>query len=289
MDNLLITGGTGYIGKNLIIKLLNDGYKIYATYHNALPEIAHNNIVWIKYDGTINSLERIEIKIDIIIHLATNFSATHSINNVDSLIQSNILFGVHLLEFARINEINKFINTSTYAQTIDDSNYNPQNFYTSTKQAFEDILKYYTESGILKNITLSLSDTYGPNDKRPKFINLVLEAFDKQEIFNMSPGNQKINYVHIDDVINAFCLSIKILENNRIAKSEKFSVNSDETFTLNELIVHVSNILGKTICTNPGFYPYRQREIMNPIPQFQRVPMWKPKILLADGIRQIIN
>lgn len=288
--NVLITGATGYIGSNLVKKLVNDGgVHITAIYNNTVPNEKNRDITWVKYTGDYESLNVIEGEIDVIFHLATFFTPKHSTDAIGNMITSNILLGAHLLEFAKQNKINKFINTSTYAQSIDDSKYNPQNFYTSTKQAFEDILKYYTESGVIKNITLSLYDTYGPNDNRPKFINLVIDALDKDVPFNMSPGNQEIRYVYIDDVVNAYCIALDLLMENKIDKSETFSISGNESMTLNELVEYVSNTVGKKIETNPGFYNYRDREIMKCIPKFNKIPNWEAKVKLSEGIKQIIQ
>ena len=287
--NILLTGGTGYIGSNLIDKLLTKGFTVCAIYNNTIPDKVNDNLIWIKYNGSYDSLLKIDFKIDTILHLATLFAPKHSIDLIDRMISANILLGIHILEFAREKQITNFINTSTYAQSIDESNYNPQNFYTSTKQAFEDILKFYTESGFVKNITMSLYDTYGPNDTRPKFINLVINALNKNEVFNMSYGNQEIRYVYIEDVIEAFCMAIELLKSNQISKSETFSVCGSESFTLNELVIHVNKVLGKNLITNPGFYPYRDREIMECEPKYSKIPGWFPKINLEEGVKQIIK
>lgn len=287
--NILVTGGTGYIGSNLIDRLLSEGHNVWAIYNDTIPKSINDNLRWVKYNGRYDSLLKIDGEIDIILHLATLFSPKHSIDLIDKMISANILLGIHLLEYARESKIENFINTSTYAQSIDDNSYNPQNFYTSTKQAFEDILKFYTESGFVKNITLSLYDTYGPNDNRPKFINLVINALDKNEIFNMSLGNQEIRYVYIDDVIEAYCLAIELLKSNKILKSETFSVCGNESFTLNELVKHINIILEKNLITNPGFYPYRDREIMECKPKFPKIPGWLPKVNLEEGVKQIIR
>jgi nucleoside-diphosphate-sugar epimerase len=289
MKNILITGGTGYIGSNLIDKLLSKEFRIFALYNNNKSEKINDNLHWIKYNGSFDSLTKITQKIDIILHLATLFSPKHSIDVIKNMINSNILLGVHLLEFAKENNIKSFINTSTYAQSIDGSAYNPQNFYTATKGAFESILKFYTESGVVNNITLSLYDTYGPNDTRPKFINLVLNNLNSAQIFNMSLGEQEIRYIYIDDVTEAYYLSIELLLSNKISKSQTFSICGKETFTLNELVRHVGNIYGKKIETNPGFYPYRDREIMRCNPKFPILPGWEPKTNIEQGIKQIIG
>ena len=288
--NVLVSGGTGYIGSNLLKKLINDGgVNITAIYNKTAPNFKNNDITWVKYNGDYKSLNVIEEKIDVIFHLATYFKTKHTSIDINSMINSNILLGAHLLEFAKENNINKFINTSTYAQSIDHSSFNPQNFYTSTKQAFEDILKYYTESGIVKNITLSLHDTYGPNDNRPKFINLVIDALDDNCPFKMSPGNQEINYVYIDDVIDAYCIAFNLLMQNKIDKSETFSVIGNEPMTLNKLVEYVSSTVGKKIVTNAGFFKYREREIMKSIQKFNKIPNWEPKVTLSEGVKIIIR
>lgn len=287
--NLLVTGGTGYIGSKLICKLLAHGHKIWSIFNNSTPSVSDENLIWIKYDGQYESLLKINGKIDVIIHLATCFSPKHSLDKIDRMIVSNILFGTHLLEFAREFKIENFINTSTYAQSIDESSYNPQNFYTSTKQAFEDILKFYTESGYVKNITLSLYDTYGPDDNRPKFINLVINALIKGEVFNMSPGNQEIRYVYVDDVVEAYLFAISMLKSRKIIKSETYSVYGEECFTLLQLVSFINKILNRNLVINPGFYPYRDREIMLSRPKFPKIPGWTQKINLEEGIKLLIK
>lgn len=288
--NILITGGTGYIGSNLIKRLVHTRrFQITAIYHNRLPKENIREVNWVKYNGDYKSLNLIGGDTDIIIHLATYFKSNHSTEDIGKLINSNILFGTHLLEYAKRNKINKFINTSSYAQSIDNSSYNPQNLYTATKEAFEDILKYYIESGVVKSITLSLFDTYGPNDSRPKFINLVIDALDKDIIFNMSPGGQQISYVYIEDVVNAYCQALDLLLNNKIEKSKAFSVIGCETMSLNDLVKYVSRTMGKKLQINRGFYSYREREIMKSIPKYEILPNWEAKVKISEGVKRIIK
>ncbi len=286
---ILISGAAGYIGSNLMKKLIGKKHKLFCLYNNTKPCNINKQVELIKYDGTFNSINVINTKIDIIIHLATLFSFKTSNEIIDKMMQSNIVFGVHLLEFAKSKNIKKFINTSSYAQSIDNKSYSPQNFYTSTKQAFEDILKFYTESRILKNITLSLFDTYGPKDTRPKFINLVLDALSKNEVFNMSEDNRNMRYVYIDDVTDAFCAAIDLLDNDIIDKSETYSVYGNEEFTLKELVNVICKITESKLRINPGAYSHREREIMFATPRFDKLPNWDPKINIENGIKNIIN
>ena len=105
----------------------------------------------------------------------------------------------------------------------------------------------------------------------------------------MSPGNQEIRYIHVNDVVDSYMIAIELLMKNKINKSETFSVSGIEPMTLNELVNYVSKVLRKKIETNPGFYPYREREIMKCLPKFKNLPNWKPKVKLSEGIKQIIE
>ena len=105
----------------------------------------------------------------------------------------------------------------------------------------------------------------------------------------MSPGNQEIRYIYIDDVIEAYLKAIELLKNDKVQKSETFSVCGLENFTLNALITHINVILGKNLNTNTGFYSYREREIMICKPKYPKLPEWEPKISIEKGIKKILK
>ena len=287
--NILITGASGFIGRNLMEALSNEGANIYAIIHkiNNLSLTAKK----IFYDGTYESISKPleNEKIDIVIHLATYFLSNHKSEHIEPLIDANIKFGAYLLEFVKQKGIKFLINTSTYAEYFDHKEYNPQNLYAATKFAFEALQKYYEQILETHFVTLELTDTYGPGDTRPKFVNLVLDAVQKKEVFNMSKGEQEICYLYIDDAVSAYISCINSLLNNQIAKNSKYSVYSNEVVTLNNLVDHIGEILNCKIETNKGFYPYRLREIMEFKPNYKKLPGWNNIYTLKDGILKIVS
>ena len=68
---------------------------------------------------------------------------------------SNITFGTQLVEAMVANGCYQFVNTGTSWQHYENDEYNPVNLYAATKQAFEDILRYYVETSALRVITLT--------------------------------------------------------------------------------------------------------------------------------------
>jgi len=283
--NVLISGASGFIGKNLVNKLSVLGSNITILLHNNLD--IENEVEKIVFDGSYESLYSPlkDKKIDVVIHLATYFLANHKGEQLDNLIDSNVKFGTFLLELTKQKKIPYFINTSTYAQSYNNINYSPQNLYSATKQAFETIMKYYEETSNSRFVTLELTDTYGPGDPRPKFINLVLNAISKGGVFNMSEGEQEICYLFIEDAVDAYVKCIDMLTSNEIISNTKYSVFSDEVYKLKDLVDEVCNILEIKIETNRGYYPYRDREIMKFKPTYPILTNWASKISLKEGLK----
>lgn len=289
--NILITGGAGFIAKNLIKTLLKLDYNIITIYRETIPNEFLGKVKMIQYTGNYNDLEANlkDNQIDIVIHLATYFTSKHKTDEIRKLFESNILLGTYILEFMKNHGVKKFINTSTYATSIDGSNYNPQNLYSATKKAFEDILVFYVKSEKMQAVNLELSDTYGLGDSRPKFINLLLEAIKENREFNMSPGEQEICYTHVNDVVRAYLRAIDMLVKGDTKEIDNYSVYGDEVLTLNQLVIKVQDICGKNIQVNKGVYPYREREIMKFKPKYSRLPGWQPQVSLRQGIFEILR
>jgi len=295
MKKILITGATGYIGSNLSRKLIHDGIEVHTL---ILPDINYEYIEDIKYDinyhvydGTTGSVfDAVKnSKPDIVYHLASLFLSEHKSEDIINLINSNILLGTQLLESMSQLGVKYLINTGTSWQHYMNEEYNPVNLYAATKQAFEDILKYYTEAGFINAISLHLFDTYGPGDNRPKLFKLLKNAADKNETLNMSPGEQLIDLVYIDDVVDAFKLAGNyILLNNKIT-NDVYGVSSGIPLPLKTIVEEFVKAYGKIIPINWDGRPYRKREVMNPWFGYNNLPNWAPRIPYNIGINKLIN
>lgn len=288
----LVTGATGFVGSNLSRKLLELDCKVSII---SKQEFGYQNIEDIKesldifeYDGNIlNLIEYMKKnKFDGVFHLASLFIAEHESLDIDNLIDSNIKFGVQLLEAMKESEIKLLVDTGTSWQHYENQDYNPVDLYAATKQAFQDIIKYYTEAENIRCITLKLFDTYGENDKRPKLINLLNKFADEGVELNMSPGDQMLDLVYIDDVVEAFLVAIKELIKNKDIKNEKFAVASGNETSLKKVIETFENISNKKIKVNWGGKKYRKREVMNLWNNYIILPNWKYRMTLEKGLKK---
>ncbi|MBU0631305.1 NAD(P)-dependent oxidoreductase [bacterium] len=291
---ILVSGASGFIGQNLVKLLLDSGYEIHTILRKEsdISRIDTRANLFI-YDDNINSfLEYFQNeKFDGVVHLASLFLAAHTKDDIANLIDSNIKFGTQLLEVCKQSNVRWFINTGTFWQNFENSDYNPVNLYAATKEAFETIAKYYTETSNLIFTTIKLNDTFGPNDTRNKIFNLWSKIAKSGETLEMSAGEQLIDICYIEDVISAYTLLIEHLSSQNAAdfKNKSFALSSDERMSLKELSKLFEDAVNVELVIKWGARPYREREVMVPWENGQIVPNWKPRYTLKEAIIKTIE
>jgi nucleoside-diphosphate-sugar epimerase len=292
---ILITGATGFIGSHLRKRLLFDGHTLVALVRDStnIQELQAENVAHYVFNGNVTSLASFmnTEKFDGVIHLASLFLAQHKSEDVETLIDSNVLFSAILLEAAAVAHTSWFINTGTFWQHYENKSYSPVNLYAATKQAFEAIAQYYIETSPINFVTIKLSDTFGPNDTRPKVFNLWSKIGKSGEQFDMSLGEQLIDISFIDNVVDAYTKLIEAMSNDaaRTLVGKSFAVRSQERMALKELAELFERVTNTTLNINWGKRDYRPREVMVPWEEGEIVPGWYPKISLEEGIRKTFN
>jgi nucleoside-diphosphate-sugar epimerase len=289
----LVTGATGYIGSNLVRRLLSDNWSVHIIVRadSNLEVLNHilDGLIIHKHEGSTKSMIDIvsNASPDVIFHLASLFITQHTSNDIESLVTSNILFSTQLAEAAVIKGVRKFINTSTSWQHFEQNDYLPVNLYASTKQAFEDILKYFVDSYGLKVLNLVLFDTYGPSDFRPKLVALLINSMKSQKVLEMSPGMQMIDMVYIDDVVDAFIKASSYLDYSKNLFS-RYAISSGLPISLLDFVSLFETTLNVKLKINWGARPYRDREVMNTWQKFDSLPNWTPQINLSEGLKKLV-
>jgi nucleoside-diphosphate-sugar epimerase len=293
IQTALVTGISGFVGSHLGKSLIEKSWDVHGI---VLPGIDTSELReampaarFHEYDGTTETVSRIvkECRPTVVFHLASLFISDHVEKDIFPLISSNVLLGTQLAEAMKINGCRRLVNTGTSWQHFENAGYRPVNLYSATKQAFEDILQYYVESGALSVINLKLFDTYGPNDKRPKLFSILKEAGLSRKPLKMSPGKQLIDLVHIDDVVDAFLLAAELSGRKGATRMDSYAVSSGHPLELKELVVLVEKAFGRSIPVLWGERPYRLREVMVPWNTGNPPPGWKPQIPLEKGLAEI--
>jgi nucleoside-diphosphate-sugar epimerase len=273
----ILTGSTGFIGTNLKKHLQSRGWSVQAISRGTSLE-------------KMTSLFH-EFKPDVVFHLASLFIAEHQTSEVEPLIESNILFGTKLLEAMKVAGIQRFVNTGTAWQHYNNQDNEPVCLYAATKTAFEEIIRFYVSSEKLKSITLKIFDTYGPGDPRPKLIPKLLENFKASKPLELSEGQQRLDFVHVADIVRAFEVAALRLINDKSLEGsmDSYALSSGSSLSLRELIAKLENLKGQKFSVNWGARPYRKREVMTPWSRGASLPGWRAEISLDQGLRELIG
>lgn len=293
-NKVLITGATGFIGSNLVKALVRekrDVHIITRASSNLDPLRDVRDFIHVHvYDESFDSLLKIvhDAQPSTVFHLASEFIAQHKSAQVDSLFQNNVVFPSCLAEAMAVCGVKRLINTGTSWQYFDSTTYRPVNLYAATKQAFEDVIAYYADVYEWRVITLNLFDTYGPNDPRPKLMNLLLQTARNQQELQLSPGNQLIDLVHINDVVTAYLKAESSLNLMSIGHLQ-YGVSSQAPVQLKELVSTCEDAWGVRLPVSWGARPYRDREVMLPWNTYKKIPEWQPQVPLLNGLKQVFS
>jgi len=287
---VLLTGVTGFVGTHLANFLIKKGYSVYGLIRKPIIDQGISsrltNVKLYLFDDK-NLISVIsEIKPDLVIHLASLYLTSHQYEQIGELINSNVSFPAKLLEAMSVNNITKFINTGTSWQHYNSSSYEPVNLYAATKQAFDDIVKYYTSAKGFACITLKLFDTYGPNDTRGKLISLLDKLSCSNDSLSMSQGEQVVELTHISDVCSAYQVAIDMISKLQAGDNYSYGVDSNSRLRLKDLVTEYERVNCVKLNIKWGERPYRDREVMQPCNNLNNIPGWEPSISLSYGLNK---
>ncbi len=290
----LVTGGTGFVGSNLCRSLVRNGWRVHIIAHctgaTLLDDIKSQIVVHV-HDASTACMSSIMATVmpDTVFHLASLFLSEHTAQDIDRLIISNVLFGNQLLEAMATHGVYRIVNTGTSWQHYGNEAYSPVNLYAATKQAFEDVMRYYVEAKGIKAITLKLFDTYGPNDPRPKLFHLLEKLAHEGKSLPMSPGEQIIDLVHVTDVVAAFEIASDRLAHGLVEGHEVYAVSSGNPMTLKEVVELFGRVFGRKLAIEWGGRAYRAREVMSLWDKGKCLPGWSQTYSLETGINELLT
>ena len=176
MPRIMVTGASGFLGGHLVQSMLDAGWDVAVLTRKTVKGVPSTRSHHV--DGSIASMAAglTAFRPDCVIHLASLFVASHVADDVDRLIASNITLGAHLLEAMAQSDVRRLVCAGTAWQHRDDAAYAPVNLYAATKQAFEDLCRYYVDAHGFAAWHLRLGDTVGADDPRPKLFGLLDKA-----------------------------------------------------------------------------------------------------------------
>jgi nucleoside-diphosphate-sugar epimerase len=243
--NVLITGGTGFIGSRLALRCLADGHSVRILGQENTPAESYNRIL-VEEKGAeviLSSVTDEEVLtsllkgIDVVFHLA---AAQHEVNVPEQRFWAiNVKGTANLLEASSNTGVKRFVHGSTIGVygfamdgTIDeDSPLNPDNIYGRTKLEGEKVVLSFKEK--LPVAIIRIPETYGPGDRR---LLKLFKAIHKGVFFMIGNGNNLHHLIYVEDLIDALFLAAE----SRGAIGNVFVVAGKVPATTNEMVALIA-------------------------------------------------
>ncbi len=262
METILISGATGFVGKNLLERFaVENKYRIIAYVlegdFKGIEFLKNNKIEFItKLDSkAIN-------KIDYCIHLASYGVAIED-KNIETMVDSNLKLPLRLAEFCAFKGCQLFVNTGScfeYGSLIndrkirEDDKLSPDDIYASSKVACEDFLKVYCKLLKMKLLTIRPFSMYGKYERETRLMPLIFDAGYNKKHLSLTGGEQIRDYMDVKDVAFSIC---KIIENiDRINDIESINICSGKALKLKDFI----DLIVRTCDFDPSLFGFHEKE-----------------------------
>lgn len=305
LNKILVTGATGFIGSHLIQRLIEEKFEVGILkrensnvwrIENLLDKISIYNVDLRNTQEVYKAVSC--FRPDAIIHLAAYYSTEHKQEEISSMIDTNVLGTVNLLEVSKEFGIKLFINTSScfiYKESEnklrEDADLNPLNLYALTKLQAEQACTFYAEKYGLRIVTFRLFPPYGPKDHERRLIPYVIKSLLNGNKPRLTTGMQKWDFVYVSDIVEAY---FKLLSTfNLPIKHEIFNIGTGNATSVREVVSQINEIVGSDIEPEWGVVPHRKNEVWFICADIQKTVAflgWSPKTqILKEGLELTVK
>ena len=279
---VLVTGGAGFVGTNLIKRLLKDGHEVVSVdnYSTGLRKNEQEGCVYHDIDISKTSLNYLSwINPDIIYHIAARARIQPSIDNPHKTFKSNVKGTENVLEYARIEDIPVVYAGSSSVHG--DVHANP---YTFSKWQGEEMCRLYTKVFNLPTVICRFYNVYGEHQLTDGDYCCVLGIFERQyksyePLTITGDGEQRRDFTYVGDIVDGL---IRCGENINEIGGEEFELGNGENYSINEVADAFGDYMREYIDERPG----EMKETLNRDNKAQEILGWKPKGDIIKFIRK---
>ena len=286
MTNILLLGGTGFLGKSLL-KRLDQKNSLKLMIHNSdfqtNAEKFKGNIL--KKESFFNEIRKNEIIINFLGQISTNES---------DFIDLNIIGGINLLNSCLEKKIKKIILISTinvYGENLEQPSkendpLKPKTTYGIVKMITEQMYEYFSKMYGIDIVILRLADIYGP-DKKNGFLTQIINSLNDKTIVPVcyNNGKQQRDMLYIDDAIDCILNVI----NNPNHGFNSFNVSSGKRYSINELISKIEQISKSKLIVNYSSEIPDEQCIWAENEKAKKFLKFEPKVDIEIGLKSTID
>ncbi len=284
---ILLTGATGFLGSHLLRSFIRNSWQV-VIFKRSFSDIS-------RIKDLIKEVKSFDIDVvpleepfeecgpfDCVVHTATNYGR-HGETAMEVL-KANLSFPLGLLQAATFFNTKTFFNTTTIL-------YAYLNHYALSKRQFEDWGRVFANQENIQFINIRLEHMYGPGDDPSKFTTWTVQGCLKNiKKLDLTFGEQKRDFIYIDDVVSAYGLLLKKVPNLK-DKFQEFDLGTGKAVTVREFAETVRQLTGTETKLVFGAKPYRKHEPMHSEANISRLNEigWKPRFDLEQGLANTIQ
>ena len=278
MKKILVTGGVGFIGTNLIKRLLSEGHEVISVDNYSTGKKENEQEGCVYHDLDINDRE-LNFNVDVIFHIAALARIQPSLIRPQETIEANVNGTLNVLELARKNNTPViFAGSSSFHHGLYGSS------YAWSKHAGEQLCKLYSEVYGLNTSICRFYNVYGPHQLEDGEYSTVLGIFERQyrndePLTITGKGEQRRDFTHVDDIVDGLYRCM-----DKDLKAEIFELGRGVNYSINE-IVDMFGAERKYIPARKGEYDVT----LCTDTKAQEMLGWNPIENLEDYIKKIIK
>lgn len=291
--NIIITGGTGFIGSHLIRGLLNHRKNNIVAIIRSTSDLWRLQDILTKIDLfniSINSYESLIIKypnINMCIHAATNYGIGDT--NTADVFHANLVFPFDLLASLHKIKCKTFVNIDTF-YSLSSSSYLGMNNYIQSKKHFKQWGEYFAASNGIRFINARLFHVYGTCDNKDKFVPSIISKLLSNSDVELTEGYHGRDFIYITDAVAAINA---ILNSSNSKMIQCYDIGTGSIISIRRFVLAAHKILGSSSRLLFGSIPLRDNEnsISNIAANTDSLIQvgWAPQVSIDSGIHKIMT
>lgn len=290
--NILVTGASGFIGRNLVSLLANSSQRdtVFAVARR-VPQNASSNVQWITADlGTEDWTKYLpDFDIDVVIHLAQSNHYREFPNQARDIFNVNVRATVELAEWAFKHNAKRFVFTSTgnvygFKDKVhsEDDSCDPDGMYGASKLSAEILLKPFSQ--YMEVLVLRLFGVYGPRQTNAMLPNLIESFLVGSEITLAGNIGVKFNPIYVDD-----CTAIitRLIETPMDSQFNVLNVGGSEVIDIGKIARFLEKMGGKQATVRVTSDCPKQ--LVGSIEKLNKLAIFDNKVLFEGGLHRTFS
>ncbi len=278
----LVTGATGYTGQAVCRALAAAGWEVHAPIRETVPtdRLARLPEAVRRHGGADPAALIAEVAPRLVVHLA----AAAPDAATDALLAVNVTLPTRLAEAAAARPGTALLHAATWWEWAEDGALRPANPYAASKTAGRLMIEALARRHDIPVTGLVLHDTFGPDDWRGKLLPSLVAASPEAPL-PLTPGDQCIDLVHVEDVAEAFVVAAALLlEPPTLTGPALYSVASGRHRSVRDIVAEMEALLGRPLPVVFGARPHAPGTLMRPGCPAPFPPGWRARRDLADWL-----